>query len=223
MDTDVQVLYFGILREQFVQARKEQFCLPPGSTVADLMEQIGERHPLFTPVRGRIKIAVNEDFVPDGHVLATGDTVALIPPIAGGSDRHCVLTEEPLHVDPLIEAVTGAGHGGIVVFIGTVRDHHDGHKVTRLHYEAYRPMVLRALNAIIDGCEQAAEGVHVAVAHRTGTLQIGEAAVVIAASAPHRAEAFAAARTCIERLKEEVPIWKKEYSANHVEWVGMRP
>ncbi|MEU6285779.1 molybdenum cofactor biosynthesis protein MoaE [Streptomyces sp. NPDC047028] len=220
---DVRVLYFGILREQFIQAREECFTLTPGATVADLVEQICLRHPGFAPVHSRVAIAVNEEFADDKQVLNGGDTVALIPPIAGGSGHYCRLTDEPLRVDPLIDAVSGPGQGGMVVFIGAVRNHHDGHGVTQLHYEAYASMVRRALNSIIDRCEQAADGVRVAVAHRTGTLQVGDAAVVIAASAPHRGEAFTAARTCIELLKQEVPIWKKEYSPDGTEWVGMRP
>ncbi|CNU05485.1 molybdenum cofactor biosynthesis protein E [Mycobacterium tuberculosis] len=107
--------------------------------------------------------------------------------------------------------------------MGNVRDHNAGHDVTRLFYEAYPPMVIRTLMSIIGRCEDKAEGVRVAVAHRTGELQIGDAAVVIGASAPHRAEAFDAARMCIELLKQEVPIWKKEFSSTGAEWVGDRP
>ncbi|TLQ41934.1 molybdenum cofactor biosynthesis protein MoaE [Streptomyces marianii] len=223
MGTDVQVLYFGVLREMYVQAREERFSLAAGATVADLVEQIGARHPRFVPIRDRIKIAVNEEFALDGQVLNVGDTVALIPPIAGGSDRYCVVTDEPLRIDPLVDAVSGPGQGALVVFVGAVRDEHDGHEVTELHYEAYPAMALRALNSIIDRCEQSAPGVRVAVSHRTGALQIGDAAVVLAASAPHRSEAFTAARRCIELLKEEVPIWKKEFSSDGATWLGLRP
>lgn len=120
-------------------------------------------------------------------------------------------------------AVSGPEQGGIVIFVGNVRDHNAGHDVTRLFYEAYPPMVIRTLMSIIGRCEDKAEGVRVAVAHRTGELQIGDAAVVIGASAPHRAEAFDAARMCIELLKQEVPIWKKEFSSTGAEWVGDRP
>lgn len=224
MGMDVKVLYFGVLREQFVGAREERYTLEPGATVDDLMQRISARHERFGPaVRDRIKVAVDEEFAGPWQALSPGAVVALIPPIAGGSDRYCVLTDEPLRVDPVLDAVSGPGQGGVVVFIGTVRDENDGHDVTRLHYEAYPSMVLRQLNSIIDRCEQAAVGVRVAVAHRTGTLGIGDAAVVLAASAPHRDEAFTAARSCIELLKQEVPIWKKEFSTDGAEWVGMRP
>ncbi|KAN84516.1 MoaD-MoaE fusion protein MoaX, partial [Mycobacterium tuberculosis 1010SM] len=96
-------------------------------------------------------------------------------------------------------------------------------KVTKLYYEAYPAMVHRTLMDIIEECERQADGVRVAVAHRTGELRIGDAAVVIGASAPHRAAAFDAARMCIERLKQDVPIWKKEFALDGVEWVANRP
>lgn len=143
--------------------------------------------------------------------------------VADGAYPYCRLTDQPLSVDEVLAAVSGPEQGGIVIFVGNVRDHNAGHDVTRLFYEAYPPMVIRTLMSIIGRCEDKAEGVRVAVAHRTGELQIGDAAVVIGASAPHRAEAFDAARMCIELLKQEVPIWKKEFSSTGAEWVGDRP
>ncbi|KAN86717.1 MoaD-MoaE fusion protein MoaX [Mycobacterium tuberculosis variant bovis B2 7505] len=104
-----------------------------------------------------------------------------------------------------------------------MRNNNNGHEVTKLYYEAYPAMVHRTLMDIIEECERQADGVRVAVAHRTGELRIGDAAVVIGASAPHRAAAFDAARMCIERLKQDVPIWKKEFALDGVEWVANRP
>lgn len=105
---------------------------------------------------------------------------------------------------------------------GAVRNNNNGHEVTKLYYEAYPAMVHRTLMDIIEECERQADGVRVAVAHRTGELRIGDAAVVIGASAPHRAAAFDAARMCIERLKQDVPIWKKEFALDGVEWIHTR-
>ena len=93
--------------------------------------------------------------------------------------------------------------------------------MTCLEYEAYPSMAVKVLADVIRRCEAIAPGVRVGIAHRTGRLQIGETAVVLAAAAPHRAEAFEAARACIELLKEEVPIWKKEISGDGAEWIGM--
>ena len=136
---------------------------------------------------------------------------------------YCRLTDEPLDLNEVIAAVTGRGQGGIVTFTGVVRDHNQGKEVVRLHYEAYRPMVLRTLSDIISRIEGAVPGARVAIVHREGTLAVGDVAVVIAASAPHRAEAFDACRQAIELLKQEVPIWKKEVSPTGEEWIGMRP
>jgi molybdenum cofactor biosynthesis protein MoaC len=140
-----------------------------------------------------------------------------------GAGPHCRVTGEPLRLDEVIYAVSGPSQGGIATFTGVVRDHSQGKKVVRLHYEAYRPMVIRTLSDIITRIEGAIPGARVAIVHRDGTLEVGDVAVVIAASAPHRAEAFDACRQAIELLKQDVPIWKKEISPTGEEWIGMRP
>jgi molybdopterin synthase catalytic subunit len=145
----------------------------------------------------------------------------MIPPIAGGADPYCRLTDQPLSVDEVLASVTGPEQGGVVLFLGTVRDHNDGKQVMRLKYEAYASMVHSSLADIINRCRSGAPGVRVAVAHRTGVLNVGDIAVIVAASAPHRAEAFDAARACIELLKQEVPIWKKEISPHGTQWIGL--
>ncbi|GAA0665109.1 molybdopterin converting factor subunit 1 [Streptomyces thermocarboxydovorans] len=219
----IRVLYFGALRERFVGTHQEDVTVTDGTTLGRLIDRLCHLHPGLEGVRRHVKAAVNEDFAPPERPLTDGDVVALIPPVAGGAEPYCRLTEQPLSVDEVLAAVTGPGQGGTVVFIGTVRDHSHGKQVTRLEYEAYPGMVLKTLADIIHRCQSIAAGVRVAVAHRTGRLEIGDAAVVIAASAPHRAEAFEASRMCIELLKEEVPIWKKEISPDGAEWIGMGP
>ncbi len=144
------------------------------------------------------------------------------PPASAGAP-YCKLTAEPIRLQEVIDAVSGPGQGGIATFIGVVRDHNQGKAVVSLHYEAYPRMVLSTLSHIIRQIEGSLPGTQVAIAHREGTLQVGDLAVVIAASAPHRAEAFDACRQAIERLKKEVPIWKKEASPTGEEWIGMRP
>jgi len=133
---------------------------------------------------------------------------------------HVVLRDTPLSVDEALGEVRSANAGGIAVFVGTVRDHNDGRPVTLLEYEAYGSMALKEMTAI--GEEIAAElpGVRLAVHHRTGSLTVGEIAVVCAASAPHRGEAFRACRLLIDRVKERVPIWKREHGPEGPYWVG---
>lgn len=218
----VNVLYFGAVREACKVAH-EKISLESGTTVDGLVDQLQIDYPPLADFRKRVRMAVSESIAPASTILDDGDTVAFIPQVAGGSDVYCRLTDEPLSVDEVLNAISGPSQGGAVIFVGTVRNNNNGHEVTKLYYEAYPAMVHRTLMDIIEECERQADGVRVAVAHRTGELRIGDAAVVIGASAPHRAAAFDAARMCIERLKQDVPIWKKEFALDGVEWVANRP
>lgn len=215
----VRVLYFGIVRERIAGIREESVTLPLGSSVDDLMSQLCGTHPALHRISTHLKLAVNEEIARRGHLLADADVVALIPPVAGGAEPYCRITDEPLSLDEILAAVTGPGKGGTVIFIGSVRDSSYGKQVSELEYEAYRAMALKSLVDIVHRCEAAAPGVQVAVAHRTGRLKVGEIVVIIAASAPHRGEAFQTARHCAELLKAETPIWKKEIGPDGEVWV----
>ena len=127
---------------------------------------------------------------------------------------------EALSLDEVVAEVSHAGAGGIATFLGVVRDFNDGRAVTLLEYEAYGAMAEAELARI--HAELAAEmpGVRVAATHRVGTLHIGDAAVVCAASAPHRGEAFEACRVLIDRIKARLPIWKREHGPDGPYWVG---
>jgi molybdopterin synthase catalytic subunit len=120
------------------------------------------------------------------------------------------LLEEPLDPATVAAAVSGPDCGAVVVFVGTVRDRHQGRPVARLTYTAYRAMAESRLATIAEEL-QSEHAARVAVAHRLGSMLPGEASVVIAAAAPHREAAFRATRECLERLKREVPIWKREH------------
>jgi molybdopterin synthase catalytic subunit len=220
---NVTMQYYGVIRERFTRVSKESVHLSPGADLTTLAETLAERHPGLGAALGHVRIAVNEEFAARDTLLHDGDVVVLIPPTAGGSDPYCRLTERPLSVDEALAAVRGPDHGATVVFVGYVRDTNDGHSVVRLDYEAYESMALRGLLDIIGKCEAMATGVRVGVAHRLGTLHVGDMAVVVAAGAAHRGEAFDAARECIELLKANVPIWKKEHSPDGEEWVGFGP
>ena len=130
------------------------------------------------------------------------------------------LLHEPLSIDRCIEAVRRPGSGGLVTFIGSVREVSEGKKVRQLEYEAYEPMALEKLRQVIEEATERWPVQAMAVQHRLGTLAIGEDAVIIAVSCPHRAEAFAACQYAVDRLKEIVPIWKKEYCEGGEVWVG---
>jgi molybdopterin synthase catalytic subunit len=126
----------------------------------------------------------------------------------------------PLSVDEAIARVSHAGAGAICVFLGTVRDHNDGRAVVRLEYEAYAAMAGAEMRRIAGEIAGEIAGVRLAVVHRTGSLSVGELAVVCAASAPHRDEAYRACRALIDRVKARVPIWKREHGPDGAYWVG---
>jgi molybdopterin synthase catalytic subunit len=218
----VTVLYFAILRER-ARLERETLELAAGDDVAAARAAIAARHPELAPLLSRVQAAVNRTMASDGHALAEGDELALIPPVAGGADGpRIAIKAEPLDLAVVVAAVEGPGRGGLVTFSGIVR--RDGHAmpdVVRLEYEAYAEMALEVLAAIADELEREHPGARVAIHHRTGSLAVGETAVAIAAAAPHRAEAFAACRAAIDRLKERAPIWKKEIGDSGAVWLGM--
>jgi molybdopterin synthase catalytic subunit len=216
----VKVRYFAVVRER-LRAEEEPLELPDGATVEQAMATLCERHPAVRELRPHLLIALNQEFVTAGVTIRDGDEIALIPPVAGGSGLYRI-SEQALSVDEALRAVAGGGMGGIVTFVGTVRASSGGRAVERLEYEAFAEMATSRLRQI--GEDLAGKhGAKLAILHRVGSLSVGEVAVVIAAAAPHRAEAFAACREAIERLKVEVPIWKKEHGVDGAVWVGLGP
>lgn len=130
------------------------------------------------------------------------------------------LREGPLSLDECVKAVEHPGAGGTAVFIGAVRDENDGLRVTLLEYEAYPSMARKEMERIAAEISAEIPGTRLAVLHRIGRLEVGDIAVICAASAPHRGEAFAACRALIDRIKERVPIWKREHGPDGPYWVG---
>jgi molybdopterin synthase catalytic subunit len=133
---------------------------------------------------------------------------------------HADLRAGPISVDEIMAQVRHPGAGAVALFLGIVRDHNDGRPVTQLEYEAYGAMALSEMERIARETEGRAGGVRCAIVHRTGALQVGDVAVACAASAPHRAEAFAACRALIDEVKAHVPIWKREHGPDGPYWVG---
>ena len=132
------------------------------------------------------------------------------------------IRDRPISVDECLRAVERPEAGGICVFVGTVRSESDGRAVTRLEYRAYASMAEKEMARIASEVERELPGVRLAALHRVGALDVGETAVACAASAPHRAEAFDACRRFIDRIKREVPIWKREHGPEGPYWVGFR-
>lgn len=215
----VTVLYFAGARDAAGRAREVLDAAPP--TVGALRDVLSARHPALARILPRCRIAVDQEFAGDDGAIPDGAEVALVPPVAGGAQLFSVV-DRPLALAEVVDAVAAKGLGGIVTFTGTVRDNTHGRRVTRLEYEAYVPMAERKL-AQIGEAVRAAHAAEVAIVHRVGVLGPGEAAVVIACAAPHRTAAFRACEACIEQLKKDVPIWKREVFEDGSEWVGLGP
>jgi molybdopterin synthase catalytic subunit len=217
----ILVKLFGAVREA-VGEKELSVALPEGARVRDLVALLARDHEVIDRFGDRIATSVNLEVAPRETVLRDGDEVALLPPVAGGAAR-CWLSDQPLDSGVVTARVAGPGMGGIVVFVGAVRDRARDREIRRLEYEAYAGMAEREMDRIADEAGQRWPGARVAIAHRTGQLEIGEVAVVVAAAAPHRAEAFAACRFAIDELKARVPIWKKEFATDGEYWVDERP
>lgn len=216
----VNVLYFAVFRERLGREHQE-LELPEGASVESAIAALENEHEVIRGLRGRYRVALNQEMISGDPPLSDGDELVLIPPVAGGS-RHVRMCEAP-SLDRVVAAVSGPTMGGLVTFVGTVRDHSQGREVTRLEYEAYEPMAIAVMDEIASEIEGELPGVRVAVEHATGVLSIGDVAVAIACAAPHRAEAFTACRAMIDRLKERAPIWKKEVGPDGSSWVGLGP
>ena len=204
----VRVRLFAGLRERAGWAQREV----EASTVADVWNALG----LGAEPEGLL-YAVNKQYAERTHALADGDEVAVIPPVSGGA---FLLSEEPLSLDRVVDEVRDEGAGAIATFTGTTRATSRGRHVVHLDYEAYEGMAEQVMAEIARELSDRYELCAVAVHHRTGRVTIGETSVVIAVSAPHRADALAACRDAIDQLKERVPLWKKEVYSGGEEWIG---
>ena len=197
--------------------------LAADATLADLRVALVGRFPDLEPLWPRLAVAVDGELVTGDATLSDGAEVALLPPVSGGSPDvatappenalRAALVDAPIDIAAVEGAVAGPRSGAVLLFLGTVRDHHRGRRVERLTYTAYRAMAEPQLGRIVDDLEAAGE-VRAAIVHRLGEVPVGEASVVIAVASPHREAAYDASRTALERLKREVPIWKREHYAD---------
>jgi len=216
----VQARYFARLRE-LAGIEIEVMRVSVGATLGDAYAAARAKHPAL-PEQPGVRGAVNQEFAAWDAKIADGDEVAFIPPVSGGAHKVGILfelTSDALDARRLEAAVAHSGAGAICTFTGIVRDNSRGKSVTGLDYEAYGEMALSEMRKIADEIAEKWPEARVAMAHRTGTLQIGDASVVVSVSCPHRAEAIAACKWGIDRLKESVPIWKKEHAADGTYWI----
>ena len=136
------------------------------------------------------------------------------------SIAHILITDQPLDPGAVTQQVKAPDHGAVVTFLGTTRDHNDGRRVLHLEYEAYRPMADKKLAEVAGEMKAKWPIGEVAIAHRIGRVDIGDASLVVAVGAGHRREAFEAALYAVDRIKQVVPIWKKEFFEGGAIWIG---
>ncbi|MDF2758085.1 MAG: MoaD family protein [Thermomicrobiales bacterium] len=215
---DVDVRYFAIIRE-IVGLSAERRKVPEGATAGDIFTELIRENPRLERVRPVTMLMVNKAYVTHDYELHDGDELALIPPVSGGQARFRVQLE-PLDPRSTESLVAHSAAGAIATFIGTVRDHARDRAVTHLEYEAYAPAAEFYMAQIGDEIRERWGTDHVAIVHRIGSLAVGEASVVISVASAHRDAAFEACRYAIERIKEIVPIWKKEHYADGAVWLG---
>ena len=219
----VRVRLFARYREALGRERLE-VDLPDGGTVESAWSAVADRHPELAPYRPFTLFAVGQDYVSPEHRLRPDDELCLFPPVSGGAggDIYRVVTA-PLSPDTIAAEVDDPAAGGIVIFSGVVRNETGGRPVKFLEYEAHASMAEVKMREIGESLRARWSGVkRVAMLHRIGRLEIGEASVLIAVSAAHRGDAFEACRYAIDTLKRTVPVWKKEHFEDGEVWVGLQ-
>lgn len=204
----VRVRLFAGLRERAGWSQRDV----DATTVADVWPALD----LGDEPQGLL-YAVNREYAAHDRALADGDEVALIPPVSGGA---FLLSDRPLSLDRVVDEVRSDQAGAIATFTGTTRVVSRGRTVTHLDYEAYEGMAEQVMAEIAEELLARHELCAIAIHHRVGRVGIGDTSVVIAVSAPHRADALAACRAAIDELKERVPLWKKEVYDGGEEWIG---
>jgi len=230
----VTVRLFAGLRER---AGRESLELDvPGPLAVAGAKRWRERlHPELGALAG-VRGVLGTSYVPDATALTEGGELSLLPPVSGGSAddedlRAGVFELSASALDPT-RALARVAHpscGAVVLFSGNARERNHDKQVVRLDYEAFSAMAGREMAAIFARCraevgrDEPARALRMLVQHRTGTVAIGEAAVLVCVASPHRDAAFVAARFLIDELKRDVPLWKKEVYADGHEWLGERP
>lgn len=220
----VCVLMFGPAKD-LAGSPQVELNLPQNATVADLRKALAERSQEFAAALPAMRIAVNNTFAPDDAPVRSGDELAVIPPVSGGTDNvHVELTSDPISVADVLPFVSNdPSCGAIVTFTGTTRAESDADHgaLVHLEYEAYIEMATTRLHALAETAIERWRLTRVALVHRIGVVPPTEASVVIAVTAGHRNEAFEACRWLIDTLKKDVPIWKKDvFEDGRARWVN---
>lgn len=216
------------LETRSIQPNWEESQLKAGQ----IKQRLADRFPQHADILSVCFVARNQSYAHDETLVSRTDELALLPPVSGGSDvaprsdvkkaehlRYAII-ESPIDVNGVLDKVYHPDHGAAIAFVGTTREWTAGQRTVTLEYEAYIPMAVSALTQIGEEIATRWPGTLCAITHRIGAVGIGEISVVIAVSSSHRASAYEASRYAIERLKQKVPIWKKEIYEDGTEWKG---
>jgi molybdopterin synthase catalytic subunit len=214
----VKVLFFG-LTQDLTGLREEHMEIPEGATLDGLWGRYAARFPRLNELSKTLLLAVNQEVADRAQTLRDGDEVAFLPPVSGGSGRDFyLLTRLAIPTADLARQLKASEDGAAVVFEGIVRNNFYGRRTLYLEYDAYEPMAVRKMEEIGREARQNFEIDHIGMIHRLGRLGIGETSVTIIVTAAHRRAAFAACQFAMDRLKQIVPIWKKEYFEDGAVW-----
>ncbi len=226
MDHEITVLFFATLKDAAGGARLV-LDYTPAETVAALKERLAQRIPALEPALGNAVVSVNQEFAEDEVILPAGAEVAVFPPVSGGAATHCVVTDDVPDLNEILRQVTTPAAGAVCFFVGVVRGQTGDAEsdslieTEYLEYEAYKPMAEAKMGEIAAEIRLRWPGVdHIYILQRVGHLLVGEVAAVIACTGAHRhSGVFEAAAYAIERLKQIVPVWKKEAGPDGTAWV----
>jgi MoaE-MoaD fusion protein len=225
----VRVLFFGLLKD--ITGKSSDECeLAEGAGVRDILSHYVSQYPRLKDSLASLAVAVNQQYAEPETILNSGDEVALLPPVSGGSEeaskpgvlpepaRYAKIVRESINTAQVLASLKLGDDGAAVVFEGVVRNQTRGRKTLYLDYEAYEDMALQELESLTKQALEKFQVRDIAIVHRLGRLEIGETSVLIVAASAHRAAAFDACRWLIDTLKQRVPIWKKEYFEDGAVW-----
>ena len=212
----VRARFFGLYRE-LVGSSQADLEIEEKISLDDLRQKLAVVFPALQAFADNLLLAVNGEYGSAELQLKDGDEIAVFPPLSGGADIE--ITTAPISTEAVAEKVKRDSYGALVTFEGRVRDNSEGQRVLYMEYEAFQEMAHKKLAEIADEVRARWQPLDIAMSHRVGRLEVGEVALAIAVASPHRKEAFAACQYAVDRIKEIVPIWKKEIRENGGVWV----
>ena len=213
----IKARFFGLYSE-LVGSSQVDLEIEDKISLAELKQKLFVFFPQLTAYNDNLLLAVNSEYGTAEQQLKDGDEIAVLPPLSGGDDIE--ITAAPISTESVAEKVKQDCYGALVTFTGMVRDNSEGYKVLFMEYEAFQEMAYNKLAEIAEEVRVRWQPLDIAISHRVGRLEVGEVALAIAVASPHRKEAFAACQYAVDRIKEIVPIWKKEIREDGGVWVN---